>query len=184
MGKRTCAMRVLPACVAFVALTVFLLSPPQCQVEALEVEDLVGRRAGGGALTGTLSLSFGATSNTAGNDEALRAELGESMCDSKLVADVHKLKDKNSQLEDENSKLKDEVREVKHKHPGERAPSRRGDVPQGGTSAVHELGAGGTYRRNQSMSARRRGPNKSMSAVRQAKKATKAAVAKIPKKAT
>merc|ERR1711939_627034 len=171
MGKRTCAMRVLPACVAFVALTVFLLSPPQCQVEALEVEDLVGRRAGGGALTGTLSLSPGATSNTAGNDEALRAELGESMCNSKLVA-----------LEEENNKLKDEVREVKHK--GHHVA--KGLFLQ--DAQVHELGARGgegIFSRRRDKSAVRKAKKATKAAVvKQAKKATKAAVAKNPKKAT
>merc|ERR1719163_2139333 len=121
-------MRVFPACVAFVALAVFLLYAPQCQVEALEVEDLVGRRAGGGgALTGNLFL-VGSGSNRAGNDEALRAELGESMCDSKLVA-----------LKDENNKLKEEVREVKHKgHHVAKGPFLQD--AQGGNT-VHELGA-------------------------------------------
>merc|ERR1711939_138115 len=50
-------------------------------VVPLALADAVGRRAGGGTLSGALSLSVGATSNTAGNDEEEDDEaetLGES----------------------------------------------------------------------------------------------------------
>merc|ERR1711939_493689 len=73
-------------------------------VVPLALADAVGRRAGGGTLSGALSLSVGAGSNTAGNDEALR----ESLSYEELHRTIKALKTKNKELGHKNDE-KDEL---------------------------------------------------------------------------
>merc|ERR1711981_6960 len=82
VGRRRAPM-AMRACSTFILLVSL----------GLVVAHGVGRRAGGpGTLTGGLSLSVGAGSNTAGNDESL--QLGEDSCDSSSHKElIHKVAD-------------------------------------------------------------------------------------------
>merc|ERR1712216_39738 len=95
---------------------------------AVEHAESVGRRSGGAALDGQLTLAGG--SNTAGNDEEDDdLELGEATCN-------------DGSLLTENRDLKLEVNELKHKN----SELRRGPsvtTKEGGGAIVHELGSGG-----------------------------------------
>merc|ERR1711939_121638 len=97
----------------------------------------LGRRAGGGALTGMLNLSPGATSNTAGNDEE-DEDLGEHSCDTNTENMRAKIKEKDVKNKEKDVKVKELKERLSEAGISNEGPTV---VQGGGAGVMHDLGS-------------------------------------------